>query len=233
MVLYDFTVEGRFRFNIMMLFRQIKTNIINILTTAEAGRFQTLSYQRQGKAAIEFFGTKRMVEVYFDSGIFSKRSAAIQGPFEHAMNFNIELSVAEAAKGDLSVLLDQGSTPAERAIALNNFNEAAPLADESFDELFEIVWQILTDARNYSLGLDKGIVVDRWIENVQKNQALPDGEYVVLTGSMNLKCTAKEEVLGDPASIIGIDADTSLELYSEDGVKEPVQKTGVTQEFPS
>lgn len=215
-----------------MLFREIKKKLVEILKIASSGRFQTVGYQYQGIDAAQIVDSNRMVQIYYDSGKFPKSASSINGPFQHDMTFNVNMLVSKAAEGDLAPLLDESSTPAERATALENFKNAALLVDESFDELAEIIWQILTDGENYNLNLSKGSIANRWIENIQKNDPLGLGDFVVLTGFMSLKCRAEEEVLGI-IGLAGTDADNLIDIYSKDEIKDDVQKTGVEGKFPT
>ena len=55
----------------MMLFRTIQAAIINdILGPAEAGRFRTVGFQRQAKAAEDALDNSRLVQVFYSSGSF-------------------------------------------------------------------------------------------------------------------------------------------------------------------
>lgn len=188
----------------MMNFRVLKTNIINTLGAAEAGRFQTIGYQRERTAAGESLNNLRMATVYYYKGDFPVSNSGRMGPLQHDVTYNINLRVSEAGSGDIALLNDPASTPVQRAAALQAFNEAALLADNSFDELAEIVFQILMDNRNYDFGMDKGTIADRWISGIQKDDPLSEGEYVVITGSMPLMCRTVENIEGD----VGTPADT-------------------------
>ena len=182
----------------MMNFRIIKNSIINnVLQPSEAGRFRTVGAQKQSKSASEILDNLRQVTLYYASGDFPKISGRKSGPVPHDITFRVEMSVSKACEGDLSVLENPSSTEVQRAAALNEFKLAADLADESMDELFEIVFQILMSGVNLDMGLEKGILTDRWISNFNKDNPLPQGEFIVLTGSCALTMRTGEELAGE------------------------------------
>jgi hypothetical protein len=201
-----------------MNFRTLKSAIISILATAEAGRYVTIGAQRQSTAATEITDNSRTVQVYYDNGQFRESAGRIIGSVTHAVTFNIDLKVSASASVDLAVLNAVGSTPAQRAAALTALQESSAKADEIFDELVEIVFQVLMDARNYDLGQAKGVVADRWIPSIQKNEPLPQGELVVLTGSMPLMCRTVEHITGETPSA-ATTIDTTLIVDDDEDTK--------------
>jgi hypothetical protein len=138
----------------------------------------------------------------------------------HNITMAIDLTVSKAAEGDLSTITNPASTPAQVAAALAVFQEASALADDSLDELIEIVYQIIMDGRNVDLQLPSGTISNRWIDQVRKDDPIPRGEYVILTGSMQLTCGASEAVPGD----IGIPGD--IYDFTIEQPDDEVQKTG-------
>lgn len=179
-----------------MQFRTLKDSIVTILGNAEAGRYTTVGFQRQSSSGDEI-NAIRKVAVYFQSGEFPKSSGRYTGTVMHDTSFTIELSVAAAAKIDLAILNNDASTPAEKATALAALQESAKLADDDWDELLDIVFQVLMDARNVDLGLSEGDVSNRWIPRAQKDSPVPQGEFVMLTGRVTLDARVAEEVVGD------------------------------------
>lgn len=206
----------------MMNFRLGKESIVNILSTAAGGRFQTIGAQKQVKGAKDFEGAKRYVQVYYSSGNFEKGVGRQNGPTQHNVTYKIEMSVAAAAKVDLSTLVDPQSTPAQKATALAAMTEASDVADELLDELFEIVYQIIMDGRNLDLGLPVGTFSQRWIDQIQKDDPVPHGELLVLTGTALLQAKTAEQVPGDIGST-GTTNDTTIQLEGDDA------KLGVTE----
>jgi len=207
----------------MMNFRVIKTSIINILGLAALSRFKVIGFQRQSKNADEVLDSDRFVQIFYQSGNLPKNKASLNGPVQHEITYKIELTVAKQTEGDLEVINNPGSTPLQIATALNLFAEASDLADQSWDELADIVYQILMDARNYDLGTQKGTISNRWIDGIQKDNPLPRGESVILTGSFNLTCQTVESVLGDTGTL-GDDYDISLRFKDD-----PNNNAGVGQ----
>ena len=205
-----------------MVFRAIKAALINnILGPAEAGRFKTVGFQRQVKSAEETLDNSRLVQVYYSSGNFPKSSGRLNGPVQHDISFSVDLTVSAAAAGDLATINNISSTPVQVAAALLAFQEAAGRADDLLDDLFDIVYQILMDARNQDLGLPSGTVANRWVDQLNKDDPVPSGEYVILTGNMRLTCRAAEEVPGDIGVVGDKTFDFNIELENDD-----VQKSG-------
>jgi hypothetical protein len=183
----------------MMLFRVLKKNLTTILGRAAGGRFKVFGYQQQSISADEVSGDNRRVQVFYGAGEFSKGKASLNGPVQHEIDFRVELTVSAAAKGNLAVINNPVSTEQQIQAALASVYTAASRADESMDELIEIVYQILMDGRNIDIGMI-GLPVavsDRWVSSIAKGDTVPQGEYVILTANIGFKCQAKEEVPGD------------------------------------
>lgn len=209
----------------MMNFRTIKTNIVNLLAAAEVGRFVTIGFQRQGSSANIAKGNNRTVQVYFQNGDFPKNKGRLTGPVQHDITYIIELTTAAPAKVDLSVLDNLGSTPAQKSSALAAMKESAEEADNLFDELAEIVYQILMDARNIDLG-SSFTVANRWIPNIRKDDPLNRGELVTLTGTMSLTCSIDEQVTGD-TPVDGDKVFNTTTQVSYDENDDPIDDAGV------
>lgn len=213
----------------MMKFRELKDSIIcNVLGPNAGGKFQVVEYQRQGKAAEEVLDYNRMVQVFYGSGEFPKGSGKRRGSVSHDIMFRIELTVSASASTDLTILDNPASTDEERAAAIRASLEGGARADASFDELVDLVYQILMDARHIDLGMPAGTVANSWINRVEKNRPLDRGEYVLLTGSMNLGCRVSEDLtgipLGDPGSKV---MDTVIDVEGDD-----TEKTGIEVTTP-
>lgn len=205
-----------------MEFINVKNAVKQILVDAAANRYQVIGFQRQEKAATEFTGVKRLVEVYFKNENFNKASSSLGGPISGKVDIAIELTVSAPAKADLNVLLNEGSTAAELEAALLAMKEASNVADDSFDLLAEIIYQILMDAKNLDLQMPIGQATDRWVASINKNDPNPRGELVVLTGFVSFSCTVSEDVPGDAS--VPIDTNDIVTEINND----TVQKTGVT-----
>jgi hypothetical protein len=212
-----------------MNFEVLQANLITILGDAAAGRYRVAGFQPQGTDAEEFLDNSRLVSVFYSEGQFSKRSGGISGPIMHEAIFRLEFFVTKSAEGDLAVIDDDLSTPAEIQTALANIKSAEKLADESWNELVGIVYQILMDARNRDLGMTRGTIADRWLNNVRKERPAEIGvargvlgsKFVALTGSLDLICTLDEPILGD-TGVAGQIYNTTLDLADDDN-----EQTGV------
>jgi hypothetical protein len=209
----------------MMQFRKIESSVIDILTAAENGRYQTVGFQRQVSSASEILGNNRKVVFYYSAGDLPKKSGSINGPNQHDMVFNIELLASNAAEGDLETIQDDVSTPSQINTALSQFTEGSQLVNASINELINIVYQILMDAQNIDLGLTPGTVANRWIDQIQKNDVMSEGEYVILTASMKLTCRGVELIDGDSGIPGAKIHDITVDIEGDD-----VEKAGVTVE---
>jgi|GEM_PF-1564651 len=207
----------------MMLFRQVKRSITDkVLGPSEDGRYRTIGYQNQTEDAESSLDNERSVQVFWSDFNAPKNASALQGPFKHNVTYNIELSAAKATELDLEVLNSMSATPEDKAEALYGFQEAAELADESFDELVDIIFQVIMDARNIDLGMPKGVVASRWLSQAKKDDPVPAGEFALLTGSMTLTCSFSEEAGGDPGVEGAASINTVVDIADDD-----VEKTGV------
>lgn len=204
-----------------MNFETIKAAIVQIYGDAEAGRYKTVGYQRQSKAAAEVLGDNRFIQVFYFSGDFPKSAAGQSGTKQHECTYRIELTAAASSKVDLTVFAD--GTEVQKAAALLAHLEATEEADKSIDELIRIAYQVIMDNENFDLGLPVGTISNRWVNNIQKDTPPNQGEYVIITASMSLTLKTTEEVTGD----IGVtpdpvEMDTTIK-YQE----EQEDKTGV------
>lgn len=209
----------------MMNFRRVKTSTQDILSNAENDRYRTIGFQRQSRAAIESLDLDRTVEIYYADSDFDKVAGRLNGPVQNDATYNIDLTVSKAAEGDMSAIIDPDATQQARATALSLFVPGSQLADESIDELIDIIYQVLMDANNIDLGQPVGIVSNRWITRIQKNNPLPQGEYVVITAQIQLTCRIVEIVEGDSGIAGAKIYDTTVDIQDDD-----VEKTGVTVE---
>ena len=125
-----------------MKFRDVKTALVNILGVDAAGLFKTIGFQRQERSASEFTGNDRLVEVYFKNSNFNRGKGRLTGPVNNDVELAVELTVSAPSKADLTVINNPNSTPAQLQIAIAAFKEASNIADDSIDELFDIVYQI-------------------------------------------------------------------------------------------
>lgn len=181
-----------------MSFRTLKASAVALLGAAAAGRFRVVGYKQRATSADEAAGVLRTVQVFYSGGQFPKNAGGSMGPVMHDVTLKVELIAAAAANGDLAALASPDSTAQEFSDALESFQESSEAADIAIDELADIVYQILMDGRNISLGLSTGDVANRWIQSIDKNAPNAKGEYVVMSASMDLTCRVAETLTGDP-----------------------------------
>lgn len=205
-----------------MAFRTIKDEIVALLGAAAAGRFRVIGYANDAVDATEIRGSNRSVQVYNASGDFSKKSGGLAGPVQHDVTVRIECMASAVAKVDLLALEDPTSTAGEIAAALAAMQNASALADDAIDELIDIVFQIVMDARNRDIG-HSSPTANRWISDWRKSAPLPRGEHVTIAAQMDLTYRIDESVDGDPGvSPTAHDAvDTSITVTNDE--------TGTTQ----
>ena len=215
-----------------MQFEIVEQSILdNVLGPAEAGRFVTIGGQRQRESA-EAINAKRKVMVFYQEGDFPKSGSAFNGPVRHDMTFDIVLVEATPAKADLSKLNDENASAADKAAALRQMAEPSIEANRNMNVFIRIIIQILMDNRNEQMGMaspddhpNEKLISNRWVNNVSKNDPVPDGEFVVLTASMRLTLTASENITGDdlpvtPPNGAVLDGDIDLDGdTAEQGVK--------------
>jgi len=192
----------------MMNFRTIKSNIISILETAAAGRYEVVQSQRQKQGAKDINSNKKVI-VYFYNDQFSNNAGSTNGEVQSEVTFRIHLEVS--SKGKFTDLTDPGS-----------LKSAELVADDDWDEFAETIYQILMDARNMDLGMTVGNVANRYITNIQKDDINNNGENVVMVGRMDLTCITPESVPGDD----GVDGSSVYSSMEINGDTE--SKTGIT-----
>lgn len=205
----------------MMQFRTIKNALVDLLAANAAGRFRVVGAQSQGVSASEIKGVKRAVQVFYSVGKFPG-SAGGYGSRTHTMMFTVGLYVSAAAKADLSAINTVGATHQQVSAALAALQESSAVADLLWDELAEIVFQIISDGKNQNLGLPIGNVASLWISDIVKEDPVPAGSLVALEGRVVVSLNTSEDVTGDTPTVAS-DITTALSIFG-DGV----QKTGVT-----
>lgn len=180
-----------------MQYKIITTAIKRILGDQSGGRYKVVGYKKLTKSQDEFKDNNKSVQVYYSEGSFPKNVGRMRGPKLHDITVNIDLTASAAAKADLSILDSATATATQKAIAIASIQEAADVADDLIDELIDIVWNILEDARNEKLGLSTGSIANRWISSINKDINLERGDLIIKTASIKYGCLVEEECLGD------------------------------------
>ena len=211
----------------IMNYRIIKTNIIDILAANSKNCFKVIGHQRQNKSADDTLGNNRLVQVYYSFSEFSKSRGRLNGPVQHDVTYRIELTVSAPAKVNKKVLNDPNSAAAMIASVLATAQEASAVADEQLDELYQLVYQILMDANYRMLNMPKGELSNKWIPNWHKNDPLDKGEYTVLTGNMFINVNTAEQLLGVEAVVNGDIQDVTINQAGDEN-----EKTGLIVNNP-
>lgn len=198
-----------------MRFQTVKQAIVDTLTADAAGRYITVGSQKQSKAAEQLLTPR--VAVYYQSGEFDPVSVnGYGGSVQHNTTFIVEISVATKAKVDLSILNSSSATEAQKASALTAVISASDEADEVLDQAYSDVFNVIMDGRNIDFGLAQYEVQDRLVPSFRKDSPHPQGEYLTLTGRMEVTLSVEEELLGDTGTP-GVAFDTQLDIQDDQG----------------
>jgi hypothetical protein len=186
-----------------MAFRIVKRSVIdNILGPAQKNLFRTLGYNTPELAPEAVLNNRRTVNVYHAESDFR---GSLTRP-NHHMTFHIDMMAAADSQVDLLVLekqFQEGSIQVDAyRDAISQLKEAEDRADESMDELFNIVYQLIMDKRNHNLGVDRFDppvnlpIGDRVIDHYEKGTTTPKGNLMMLGAQVRLKCRADEKLIG-------------------------------------
>lgn len=179
----------------MMNFRLIKASLTKLLGDKSDGKYRVAGYQKRAQAMSEIAKFDRIVQVYYSAGQFPKSGGGPSGPVKHDMTINVDMFVSMRAQGDLLAIDNPASSAAQLQKAISELKSAEDLVDDAFDELSELVFQVVMDARHLWLGHDKP-VGSRWVPSINKDDPVRYGELVTLTGAMPVTCNKDEQVQG-------------------------------------
>lgn len=202
-----------------MQFQTVRDAIEATLNTDAAARYQVVGYQVRGTSAEE--RTVPTVAVFYGSGDFPQSGGSIADANKHEATFRLEFTATAASEGDLATLQNPAATELQLATALATFQNAAREADRIFDQLFSDVYGVIMDARNELFGLAVGAVSSRWVGQINKDNPVPKGQVVMLTGSAQLTCIMEEVALGEIGTVAN-EFDTVVDIDGDD-----VEQTGV------
>lgn len=206
-----------------MVFELVKASVVtNILVPNQGSNFITVGYENQVLTADDVLNNKRRVQFRYKKGDFPKNSKRGSGSSQHDMRFEIVLTVSKKTKVDIATINNANSTAQQIAAAIADRELASKRAEDSMDELIGIVYQILESASVYNLGLDTGVISGPGIDNIQKGDPVNEGQYVIITATMDLSCRGNESVSGDNGIVANI-IDTSIEIGED-----PNENTGVS-----
>lgn len=207
----------------MMQFRSVKGWLASYLAAhAAVGGFRVVGYNDSEIDASQLRGTNRLVQVFVKSGQFPK-AGSFHGPVIHDVSMGVELLTAASASVDLTVLNDPDAEAGDIAAALAASHKAAKLADDDFDDLFEVVYQLLMANDQEDLGFP-GEVANRWAASWTKGMPLTRGANVIISGTIEFSFRVAEDLLGvfpvvptaGEAVRVAIDASAN-----EDGTPQP------------
>lgn len=197
-----------------MTYKTVKTALLNLLATNAAGRFQVIGAPRQTTDANDA-ASLRMVTAYYESGDFDKGRAGMFGNVQHDATFRIDLMVAGRASIDVATMQAQGATQAEYAAALADMTEANDHADALMDDLIDVIWHIITDPANDTLGLPDGTIANRWIQQAKKGQPDHGGALVTMGATMALTCRMVETPTTAENPVPGTGIDNIIPLTAD------------------
>lgn len=192
----------------MMNFIAIKAGIVAILVAAAAGQYEVVGAQRQREGSQDI-NQKKKVAVYFLDDEFDVNSGSPNGDVQSDPTYQIELKVSE--KGKINDVNDPAS-----------LESAEFIADTQLDLFFDLIYQILMDARNMDLGLTVGTISNRFIKTIKKGKISSDGETVVIVGTMNLTCRTAESVSGD-VGVAGVGNKSTIEANEDEFAKTGIE----------
>ena len=209
-------------------FIRVKQALIsNVLAPKANGRFRIVDAQRQAVGSEEIEDDSRLLMVYYSAGDFRLGNASrVTGPTNHDLTFKLDFSVSAGVTGNLNILQNQDATPEQISAAIRSLGTGSAAADDLMDEFFALVYQIVMDPVSYDMGLPKGFVVNRWMDNFTKDNPEPKGDLVVLTAQATLTCRVSEDFVGDISGRTGGNILTKTEIDGDN-----VQETGVQSEF--
>lgn len=199
-----------------MGFRLVKAGVESILSTyASTGGYRVLGHNEDGIAAEDLLSTRRLVQVYSDSG---KLSGSFNGPAIHDVVLAVDLLTSAKAQVDLTTIDDDEATDEERAIALAASQSASKLANDDMDEFIETVFGVLVNNQNINLGVSESvaIVANRWVPDWKISKPMTRGDMVVLHATMDLKFRVNEDFAGLALDTAGTVIKTTFELTTDE-----------------
>jgi hypothetical protein len=208
-----------------MNFEAARNAFVTLLGNAQGTNWRTIGYAERDQSAKE---NRKIptVQVYYNAGKFPKSRSSMVGPIYHEMDFRLWITVAAAAKGDITAL-DDAESEAEYMAAVATFTAAEFEADRLMDEMIRRLWQLVMNAANQDLGLssDYPLVSNRWIDSVRKEEPKRISSLVTMRAMMTVKAQISEEIIGiDTTGLIEYD---DPPYSGEDTIKGNTPQSGV------
>lgn len=177
----------------MMEFRVLTKSVTRLLGDSAQGEYKVLGHEPFPQDASEYKGKNRTVRVFYPGGEFSNQASEA---YDHEFKLRVEMCVTADAETDLDTLLNGDSTQQELAYAMASMRDSADVANSQFDEMIDLVFNVLASPSNKWLGLEKYRVKEASVLDSKKNRLLPFGEHAVLTGWITLGIKMREEATG-------------------------------------
>lgn len=193
------------------------------------GRFRVTGSQKQRTGDNEILNLNRTVQIYFFMGDFGGSS---KQELNHDATYEIKLSCSADTKADLATLTDENSTDAEIQAAFDDTVElATDRVEDSMDELWRMVVQILKNPANQDYGLTPGTVDTVRLPTFLKSDVMEKGDLVTIHGKGTLTCNMDETLLGVTPTVLVPGDQPAIEVLSkatpdQDTDTVPVTKTG-------
>lgn len=184
-----------------MLFIAVRDSLVTLLGEGQGigidQKWDTIGFQERDQSAKENFFMPT-IQTYFNTGDFQQNKSSMVGSIQHSMKFNLILSVAEKAKGDLTAL-DDADTQAEYLAAQATFTRSEFETDRSMDQLISDIWLFLMNPENRDMGLDPLLyphVGNRWIPDVRKEAVKRSGNLCTMRAIMTISGLIPEDLIG-------------------------------------
>ena len=208
-----------------MQFRNLAASLTTLLGTASGSNYRVIGYQTRSVTGEEVVDNSRLVQVFYGGGDLPMSGGALSGQAKHNTEFGVQIVVSKAAEGDLATIDDPLSTALQLQTAIAGVASAEYLAEESFNEVVDLVWNTLIDPRNQGLGLDQNLVSSRWAPRIQKDKPLRQGTLVVIKGFIALEASVEEVATGDTPTPLDT-IDMGVELNDSDDELAGTTNTG-------
>jgi hypothetical protein len=183
------------------------------------GRFRVTGSQKQRTGDNEILNLNRTVQIYYEQGGFS---GSDKQQLNHEATYEIKLSCSADTKADLATLDNDASTPAEITAAFDNIELATDRVEDSIDELWRMVIQIMEDPANEDYGLTPGTVDTVRLTNFLKSDVMEKGDLVSIHGKATLTCNMDETLSGvtptelQPGDQPAINTESKFKTLSDD-----------------
>lgn len=181
-----------------MQFKEQIDKLKQLLVDKSGGNYYVVGHKKQHRNSSKWRGLKH-VQVSYSGGTFPKSSSAMNGESIHSAVVDVYLMVVETATVDLSVILDENSTSADRSEALAEAGDAESRADDAMDELFGYMYGIIQGADGEHFG-DNSVpytMADRWTPKFEKDPPARAGSDVIVTGSYQINFNVVETPNGE------------------------------------